>query len=190
MNWVPPQTIGATISRNWPVSQVQRAVLLALLGNLALVVSAKVQIPFWPVPLTLQTLVVLALPLVLGRNLGVAAVSAYLLEGIAGLPVFAGAQAGLLYVVGPTGGYLAGFFVAAWVLWEIMNQFNVRSVPKALVLMLVGNGLIYALGTTWLSQFIGWGRVLEVGVLPFLAGDAVKIAVGALALPYLWKRLG
>ncbi len=189
MNWVPPQTIGAALSRNWPVSQLQRAVLLALLGNLALVVSAKVQIPFWPVPLTLQTLVVLALPLVLGRNLGVVAVGAYLLEGFAGLPVFAGAQAGLLYVVGPTGGYLAGFFVAAWVLGDVMEKFPNRSVSKAFTLMLVGNALIYALGTTWLSQFIGWGRAWEAGVLPFLAGDAVKITVGALALPYLWKRL-
>lgn len=165
--------------------RVIRAGGIALAGSVLLWASARLQVPFWPVPMTLQTLVVLGLGFALGGRLAAAAVALYLLEGALGMPVFAGTPErgiGLAYMVGPTGGYLAGYLVAAALVGWLADRGFARSLPRALVAALAGTVAIYALGLSWLGSVIGWDKpVLELGLLPFLAGDAVKLAIAATA---------
>ncbi|PZR85491.1 MAG: biotin transporter BioY [Stutzerimonas stutzeri] len=164
-------------------------VAIAIAGSALLAISAKVQVPFYPVPVTMQTLVVLVLGMTLGSRLGFATLALYLAEGLAGLPVFAGTPEkgiGLAYMMGPTGGYLIGYLLAATLTgWLAERGFDrsLRSVALALVL---GNVAIYLPGVLWLGAVIGWDKpVLAYGLTPFLAGDALKLALGACLLPLL-----
>jgi biotin transport system substrate-specific component len=167
------------------------AVIVA--GSLLLTLSAKAAIPFYPVPLTFQTLVVLLLGMALGPKLGAAAVLAYLAQGAMGLPVFAGTPEkgiGLAYMLGTTGGYLVGFVVAAFVTGLLAERHWDRSVAMTVAAMLIGNGIIYACGLVWLGTVIGWDKpVLSFGMTPFLLGDLAKILIAAAILPALWKKL-
>ncbi len=152
---------------------------LALSGVLA--VSAHASVPFWPVPMTLQPLAVLAIAGLAGPRLAVAAYLAYLIEGAFGLPVFSGTPArgiGLAYMAGPTGGYLAGQLMASGLVAWGIEKFGRRPMP-VVASMVAGMAVIYALGLAWLSQFVPGDQLLAVGVLPFLAGDAVKVALAA-----------
>ena len=170
-----------------------RQLALVVVGSLLLTASAKFQVPFYPVPMTLQPLVVLMLGVVLGSKLGGAAVLFYLMQGAMGLPVFAGTPEkglGLLYMAGPTGGYLAGFLVAAVVTGWLAERGLDRSRVGALVAMVTGMAVIYALGLLWLGVFVGYNQtLLTVGLLPFVFGDAVKIALAAVSLPMIWAWL-
>lgn len=181
----PTDAGGAALVRN-ATAVVAASVLLTL--------SAKLQIPFWPVPLTLQTMVVLCLGMVLGPRLGALAVIAYLAQGAAGLPVFAGTPEkgiGLAYMLGTTGGYLAGFVVAAFVTGLLARRAWDRSVVGTVAAMLVGNAVIYACGLLWLGNVVGWDKpVLAWGMTPFLLGDLAKIVVAAALLPTLWRLFG
>ncbi len=180
----------------WPArsanARTARNVLLALVGTLALTVSAKTQIPFWPVPMTMQTFVVLVIGMAYGSRLGVATVALYLLEGVLGLPVFAGTPEkglGLAYMMGPTGGYLLGFAVAAWVCgWFAERGFD-RSPLKSLVAMSVGHALIFVFGVVWLAQLMGVDKAFMVGVAPFWAATIVKTLLGVVTLPLTWKLM-
>jgi biotin transport system substrate-specific component len=182
----------------WPSRAVRRPVLrataLMVLGSLALWLSAKIQVPLWPVPVTMQTFVVLALGIAYGWRLGAATVLLYLLEGAVGLPVFAGTwgEGGGLHhlVVGPTAGYLIGFVAAAAAVGRLAERGWDRSPFTAAAAMVVGNLVIYALGIAWLGKLVGYGTAVEVGLLPFLLGDVVKVALGAAFLPLAWKALG
>ncbi len=171
-----------------------RNVLLAVAGSLALWVSAKVQIPFYPVPMTLQTFVVLTIGMAFGWRLGGATVLLYLAEGAAGLPVFAGTPEkgiGLVYMTGPTGGYLAGFLVAAVAMGWLAERGWDRHVLTTGLAMLIGNGLIYLLGLAWLGAVLGWDKpILEWGLLPFILGDVTKLCLAAAVLPLAWRFLG
>lgn len=160
------------------------AVLVAkvLAGTAALAVSAKVQVPFWPVPMTLQTLVVLLLGAGLGTRLGTLTVLAYLVEGAAGLPVFAGSAAGFAYLVGPTAGYLVGFVPAAAAAGLLAERGWARTLPRAAVLMLVGHALVFLPGLAWLMGFVGFDRAMAMGLIPFVAGTVVKSGLGAALL--------
>jgi biotin transport system substrate-specific component len=156
-----------------------------LAGSLALSLllglSARVQVPFWPVPMTLQTFAVLAIAAFAGPRLAAGAVVAYLIEGAFGLPVFAGTPEhgiGLAYMVGPTGGYLISYLLAAMVVGAIVARAK-DSVLAVAGAMLAGTLVIYALGAGWLAQFVGAERALLLGVVPFLLGDAVKAALAA-----------
>ena len=154
-------------------------------GSLLLWASAKVQVPFWPVPMTLQTLAVLALAGALGRNLGLAAVALYLAEGAMGLPVFAGVPqngVGLAYMAGPTGGYLAGFVLAALIVGHFADKGALRRPLAAFAVMLAGLAAIYAPGLAWLAQFTGVEKALALGAAPFILGDLLKAAIAALGL--------
>lgn len=171
-----------------------KAAMAVVVGSVLLTLSARFEIPFWPVPLTLQTLVVLCLGMALGSRLGAAAVAAYLLQGAVGLPVFAGTPEkgiGIAYMVGPTGGYLMGFLVAAFVVGWLAERRWDRSVAGTVGAMLIGNALIYAFGLAWLGQVVGWDKpILDFGLKPFVLGDLAKIVIAAALLPSLWRLVG
>lgn len=175
-------------------SRVARACALAFFGALLLTISAKVQIPFTPVPLTMQTLVVLLLGFAYGARLGAFCLLLYLGGGALGLPVFAGTPhqgIGLAYMLGPTGGYLIGFAAAAVFCGMLAERGWDRHPGTVLAAMLAGNLLIYACGLTWLGTLFGWDKpLLQMGMLPFLPGDLVKIAMAMALLPGAWKFVG
>lgn len=173
----------------WPAresNRIARAIVLALLGSALMTASAKVQVPFYPVPMTMQTMVVLLLGMTLEPRLALATVLLYLAQGAAGLPVFAGTPAtgiGLAYMAGPTGGYLAGFALSAWGVAHLLARR--RDLAALAGAALAGIALIYLPGVLWLSSLIGPGAALTAGVLPFVLGDlfkaglAVAIVLGA-----------
>jgi len=153
----------------------------------ALMAQASVNLPFSPVPITGQTFAVLLVGAALGSKRGAAAILTYLLEGAAGLPVFHGGTAGPAVLVGPTGGYLMGFVAAAWAVGLLAERGLDRKVPTALLIFLAGDALIFVCGLAVLAFFVGLPHVLVAGLWPFLPGDAIKIGLGALALPAAWK---
>jgi biotin transport system substrate-specific component len=179
----------------WPTartSPILRNVTLAVLGSALMWLSAKVQVPLYPVPITMQTLVVLVLGIAYGPRLGAATMILYLLEGAVGLPVFAGGWSeggGFHLLYGPTGGYLAGFVVAATVCGRLARQGWDREILTAAGAMIIGNLIIYALGLAWLTIQIGFANAITYGLVPFLVGDALKIALGTCALPVAWRRI-
>jgi biotin transport system substrate-specific component len=156
------------------------------IGTAVMVLSSKIQVPFWPVPMTLQTLAVVMIALIGGRAIGVASVLGFLGLGVAGLPVFANAGVGFAHLVGPTGGFLAGFLLAAAVIGSLVDAGMTRRWPGTLAAILVGIVTIYASGLLWLSQLIGADRAIALGLQPFLLAEAVKIAL-ALALMQAYR---
>lgn len=178
----------------WGRAALGREVAIAVGGACLLTLAAKTQIPFWPVPMTLHTLAVMALAVGLGPRRAVHIVLAYLAAGAMGLPVFSGSPArgiGLAYMMGPTGGYLLGYLVAAGLVGALARGRG----PLGLLLAM-GAGLvpIYGFGLLWLATFVPAGQLLALGVTPFLLGDVVKIALVALVadqMPQsLVRRLG
>ena len=168
------------VDRLWPCdtgrTRVLRALLLVLTGTLILTASAKIQVPFWPVPRTLQTAALFLIALAYGRKLALATVALYLLEGIYGLPVFAGTPErglGLAYLLGPTGGYLLGFLLAAGIAgWAAERRM---STVALLLALLVATAAIYLPGVAWLARFVGLDNAIAFGAAPFLLGDLVKL---------------
>jgi biotin transport system substrate-specific component len=171
-----PQTVNSTLSQ----------LLLVIAGTMLLAVSAKVQVPFWPVPMTMQTFVVLLIAAAYGARLAGITLGAYLAEGALGLPVFA-KGAGLAYMAGPTGGYLAGFLVAAVVVGWLADRGYGRAVVTTLVAFLAGEAIIFALGVGWLAVFLGLPKALAAGLVPFLPAEALKIALACAVLPLAWR---
>ncbi len=171
-------------------TKLLQSLAVVVVGSLLLTVSAKFEIPLQPVPFTFQTLVVLALGVVFGPALGLATVLAYLAQGAMGLPVFAGTPEkgiGLAYMVGPTGGYLIGFAVAAYVTgWLARAKWDRNMVTMALA-MVIGNMVIYAFGVLHLSSLIGYDKAIEFGLRPFIMFDIIKVAAAAIIIPSLWK---
>jgi biotin transport system substrate-specific component len=170
---------------------------LVVLGIAALAIAAKIRVPFWPVPITMQTFVVLTVGAAYGPRLGVATLLGYLVIGALGFDVFTSSSAenhGLAYMMGGTGGYLAGFVLAAGVLGWLARRGWDRSIWKMAAAMLAGNAIIYVPGVLWLGYLYagsqGWAVVLDWGLWPFLAGDALKLALAALILPMAWKAVG
>ena len=182
-------TLAATL---WPAERGQttlRAVAMVLFGTALLTLSAKVQVPFWPVPMTMQTFVVLMLGAVYGPRLGVATVLAYIAEGAMGLPVFV-SGAGLAYLAGPTGGYLAGFVAAAYLVGMLAERGFDRRPLTTLVAFLAGTVVLFGLGVVWLSVLFGFDKAIAVGVVPFVPGEVLKIALAVAALPLAWRAIG
>ena len=187
-------TLAATL---WPRASragTWRLPVLAVIGVIALSVSAKVQIPFYPVPMTMQTFVVLVTGIAYGTRLGTATLLIYLGVGALGLPVFAGTPEkgiGLAYMLGPTGGYLVGFVIAgAFCGWLAERGWDRKLVTTAIA-MLAGNVLIYLPGLIWLGTVVGWDKpVLQWGLMPFLLGDLFKLLLAAATLPLVWKAIG
>ena len=174
---------------SWTTSLPRQAGIV-LAGSVALAVSAQVQVPMWPVPITAQTLVVLLLGFALGPRLAGATTLTYLAQGAIGLPVFANAAAGPAALVGPTAGYLWGFVVAAVLTGALAERGWHRNRGTVAAGMLLGNLAIYVSGAGWLATIVGAEAAWANGVLPFLVGDAVKIAVAMTLLPVLSRRGG
>ncbi len=190
-----PQTTLA--HRVWPVSEdanFVRYIVLALAGTLAVAIAAhiKVTIPsIPPINMTLQTLAVLAIGAAFGPRLGAATMMLYAAEGAVGLPVFSPTPDGYPGIVGPTGGYIVGFVFAAFVVGYLAERGWDRSLPKMLVVTLLGASVLYIPGLLWLQTFVGgMGKAIEYGLMPFWIGDVVKAAVVALGFPAIWGLLG
>ena len=162
---------------------------LVVFGSLLLAVSAQFKIPLYPVPVTGQTLVVLLIGMTYGPRLGGITMAAYLFEGAIGLPVFAGGASGMAVLFGPTGGYLFGFLLAAVAMGYLAERGMGRSVVSTVIAMVIGNMVIYLCGASWLAGFIGFGKAMAAGVLPFLYGDALKLAVAAGLMPLAWRAV-
>ena len=172
-------------------NRIFRKVILAVTGSIALTISAKISIPFYPVPMTMQTLVVLLIGMAYGWKLGGATILLYLAEGALGLPVFSGTPEkgiGIAYMMGGTGGYLLGFVIAASVAGYLASLGWDRNPLKIILAMLTGNIVIYVMGLLWLGALFGWDKpILDWGLKPFLFGDLVKIAIAAALLPACWR---
>ena len=169
-------------------SKLLKYVFLALIGSIILAVSSKIKIPFYPVPMTMQTFVVLMIGIVFGWKLGLATVSLYLFEGIIGLPVFSGTPekgSGLVYFTGPTMGYLLGFLVAVY----ISGKFNYDSnIIKNFLKLLMATSFIYILGMIWLGNLIGWDKpIFQLGAQPFLLAELFKILIATFAISQIRK---
>jgi biotin transport system substrate-specific component len=162
-------------------------ILLAVSGSLLIALSAQLRIdlPFSPVPVTGQTFAVLLVGALFGARLGLATVAAYLIEGTMGAAVFAGGTAGPQILLGPTGGYLVGFAAAAFVVGLCADRGWDRRLPTALLVMCLGNAVIYVFGVAWLARFVG-SAALSVGLVPFIAGDAYKVLLAAATVPAAW----
>ena len=183
-------TLVATV---WPARRnlrLARDAALVIGGALALAVSAKVQVPFYPVPMTLQTLVVLILAAAFGARLGVAAVALYLVEGLFGAPVFAGAFAGPAYMAGPTSGYLAGFLACAALTGFLAERGWSRSWPRLVAAMTVGHAVIFAFGYAWLAALVGPEKAFALGVAPFALATVVKTLLAAAIVAAAWGVVG
>ena len=162
--------------------------VITLSGSALIALCAQISVPFYPVPVTMQTFAVILIGLTYGWRLGGITVALYLVEGAIGLPVFAGGKGGMIVLTGPTAGYLYGFFLAAVACgWFAERGFD-RSYFKLIFPLLAGNVLLYTSGLIWLGNFIGWDKpVLDLGLYPFIPGDLLKIALAAVLLPTVWK---
>ena len=168
--------------------KVIKSLLAILLGSIALTISAKIKIPFYPVPMTMQTFVVLFLGISLGHKIGLATIGLYLLEGIVGLPVFSNSPekgVGLLYFTGPTMGYLIGFLIACYLASMIKFEDSYFVILGKLVF---ATSTIYILGLLWLGTLIGWDKpIFTLGAKPFLLAEIFKISILALLAKQIVK---
>ena len=174
--------------KNLKEASLVKNLFIAILGAILLAISAKIKIPFYPVPMTMQTFVVLLLGISLGWKLGLFTVALYLVEGIAGLPVFAGTPEkgmGIVYFTGPTMGYLIGFLAAVYLtgFFTFDNNFF-----KNFAKLLFSVSFIYLLGLIWLGSLIGWDKpIFKLGAQPFLLAELFKISLLALLIPAILK---
>jgi biotin transport system substrate-specific component len=193
--------------RLWPTSSLSlnwtRTIMLAIIGSLIVAISAQVSVPMMPVPMTLQTLAVLAVGAAYGARLGAITLALYALEGAAGLPVFANFQAGLFLPTGEiiaTGGFIIGFILAAGLVGHLVEKGWGTNIVKLCGAMLLGAAIVYVPGLIWL---VGWLCVMKgmevtsaisialtTGMLPFILGDIIKAVLAALAFPAAFSLLG
>jgi len=174
--------------RNIELNKIVRIILLAVAGTLLLTISAKVKIPFYPVPMTMQTFVVLLLGITLGRKIALLTISLYLFEGIFGLPVFAGTPEkgiGIIYFTGPTMGYLIGFLIAAYSSGSFKYD---KGLINTFFKLIFSVSLIYIFGLIWLGTLIGWDKpIFKLGAQPFLLAELFKILLLLFLIPNLLK---
>ena len=174
--------------KNKQGNKIIKKILVVFLVTIILAISAKIKIPFYPVPMTMQTLVVLIIGVGFGWKLGVATIVLYLFEGIIGLPVFSGTPEkgiGLVYFTGPTMGYLIGFLVATF----IAGKFNFdNNLIKNFLKLTFATSFIYILGMFWLGTLIGWDKpIFKLGAQPFLLAELFKILLATFAINQIKK---
>ena len=174
--------------KNFKQTKIIKYLFVALIGSIILAISSKIKIPFYPVPMTMQTLVVLMIGVGFGWKLGVATVSLYLFEGIIGLPVFSGTPEkgiGLIYFTGSTMGYLLGFLVAVYFSGKFFYDNNII---KNFLKLFFATSFIYILGMSWLGNLIGWDKqIFQLGAQPFLLAELFKILIATFAINYIKK---
>ncbi len=201
------KVLAEVIGPGGETARLLRQAVLVILGIAALSIAAKIQVPMWPspVPVTLGTFAVLTVGAAYGPRLGLVTILGYMAIGALGFDVFAGSSvetSGLAYMMGGTGGYLAGYVLATLVLgWAARRGWD-RSVPSMALALLIGNLIIYVPGLAWLHHIVAagafdpavhaspWQQTLAWGLTPYLIGDALKLALAALLLPGLWRLLG
>ena len=170
------------------LNKIAKVILVAMLGTLLLTISAKIKIPFYPVPMTMQTFVVLFLGITLGPRIGLLTVSLYLFEGIFGLPVFAGTPEkgiGLVYFAGPTMGYLIGFLVAVYFSGSFKYE---KGLINTFLKLILSVSFIYIFGLIWLGTLIGWDKpIFKLGAEPFLLAELFKMLLLSFLTPILLK---
>ncbi len=166
-------------------------IFLAILGSIVLAISAKIAIPFYPVPLTTQTFVLLVMAMAYGWRLGTVTILLYLAEGMLGLPVFSGTPEkgiGLAYMMGSTGGYLFGFVLATMLCGYLAERGWDRTIATTGLAMLLGNVVIYIPGLLWLGILLGWDKpILAWGLTPFILGDLTKIVLATALFSLSWR---
>ena len=164
-------------------------IALVIGGSILLALSAHVKVPFYPVPMTMQTMLVLLIGMAYGSRLGFATIMTYLAQGAIGLPVFA-SGAGIAYMAGPTGGYLFGFAIAAFVVGLLAESGWGKNFATMAAAMVIGNVVIYAFGVSHLSSIVGdFSKAIQFGLAPFIYGDLLKIVIATGLLPLAWKLL-
>ena len=168
--------------------KIVKYIFIALLGSIFLAISSKIKIPFYPVPMTMQTFVVLFIGIAFGWKLGVATVSLYLFEGLMGLPVFSGTPEkglGVVYFTGPTMGYLIGFIITVY----LAGKFNYDgSLVRTFFKLTFATSFIYILGLIWLGSLIGWDKpIFQLGAQPFLLAELFKILIATFAINQIKK---
>ena len=176
------------LTKNLTQTKLIKSLVVVVLGSIALTISAKIKIPFYPVPMTMQTFVVLFLGISLGHKIAIASVGLYLIEGIAGLPVFSNSPekgVGLVYFTGPTMGYLIGFLTACYLASKIKVNDNFIVIILKLI---IATSTIYILGLIWLGTLIGWEKpIFTLGAKPFLLAEILKITILALLTKQIIK---
>ena len=170
---------------SYNISLFKKLVLLVA-GVAVLAISAHIKVPFYPVPITMQTLVVMLIGFTYGIRLGSSTVLTYLAIGAIGAPVFAGG-AGLAYMSGPTGGYLFGFLVTVNLIGYFTERGSGRTFVSVLLLALLGTIVFYLFGVAWLTTILGFEKAIKFGLLPFLYGDVLKLFLLAFSIPAAWK---
>jgi biotin transport system substrate-specific component len=180
------------INQVWPQGTIARNMTLAILGSLVVAAAAQVNVPMQPVPMTLQTLAVLAIGAAYGARLGAATLALYALEGAMGLPVFA--EFNSLFKADGTMiasiGYVIGFIPAAWLVGFLAERGWDRNVVSMLAAMLLGAAVLYIPGLVWLGKLFGAENAIAYGLAPFWIGDIVKAVIAALGFPAAWHLLG
>ena len=183
ISWI--ETLVLKNSANEQFSQLTNFVTVVIC-SLLLILSAKIKVDLYPVPMTLQPLAVLMIAMLCGRNISIAAVSLYLFQGMVGIPVFA-YGGGLPYLLGPTGGFLFGFLFASMIIGELADRGWGKQNFKSVFAMLTGLMVIYAFGIFQLSILKGFDFAIINGLKPFIVGDLYKLILAALILPQIWK---
>ena len=192
MSFIPNQAVLSDViaPREGNALRIKQFVLVTF-GIIFLAIAAKIQVPMWPVPITMGTFAVLSVGAVYGVRLGLVTILGYMIVGAIGFDVFASSSAdkfGLTYMMGGTGGYLVGYVLAILALGTLAQSGWDRSMPKMAIAMVVGNVLIYVPGLIWLGMLYGWDKpILQWGLTPFLIGDAAKLALAVLIFPKAWK---
>ena len=174
--------------KSFKQTKLIKYLFIALLGSILLAISSKIKIPFYPVPMTMQTFVVLIIGIAFGWKLGLATISLYLFEGILGLPVFSGTPEkgiGIVYFTGPTMGYLVGFIIAVY----FAGKFNYDdNLFKTFFKLTFATSFIYLFGMLWLGNLIGWDKpIFKLGAQPFLLAELFKILLATFAINYIKK---
>ena len=176
------------LTKNLTQGKLIKSLVVVIIGSIALTISAKIKIPFYPVPMTMQTFVVLFLGISLGHKIALAAIGLYLIEGIVGLPVFSNSPEkgiGLVYFTGPTMGYLIGFLTASYLASKIKERDNFFVILSKLI---IATSTIYFLGLIWLGTLIGWDKpIFALGAKPFLLAEIFKIVILALLAKQIIK---
>ena len=163
-------------------------ILLVLLGSLLLAVSSKVQVPFWPVPMTMQTFAVFLIGMTYGWKLSLFTLLAYIVEGLLGLPVFA-TGSGLAYLIGPTAGYIYGMFFAAILIGFLSEKGFSNTYLMSLISLLAGSFIIFFIGVGYLGLIIGYDKAISFGLLPFIPSEIFKIMLAVAIIPSLARYI-